>query len=168
MRFFQSIDVLSVPTTYREPKGLYILEAWANGVPVVQPRHGTFPELIEQTGGGLLVEPEMPTHWRVDCASMLEDHDTPRSDRPRRRGRGSRAVYCRNDGSRSRLGPGTCRSALYTPDMTPFTTTRRVEFADTDTARIVHFANFFRLHGIGGDWTSSTPWVFRSRGERTA
>jgi acyl-CoA thioester hydrolase len=28
--------------------------------------------------------------------------------------------------------------------MTPFTTTRRVEFADTDTAQIVHFANFFR------------------------
>jgi glycosyltransferase involved in cell wall biosynthesis len=56
VRFFQSIDVLSVPTTYREPKGLYVLEAWANGVPVVQPRHGTFPELIEPTGGGILVE----------------------------------------------------------------------------------------------------------------
>jgi len=28
--------------------------------------------------------------------------------------------------------------------MTLFTTTRRVEFADTDTAQIVHFANFFR------------------------
>ena len=42
--------------------------------------------------------------------------------------------------------------------MTPFTTTRRVEFADTDTAQIVHFANFFRymesaeldfLHSLG-------------------
>ena len=50
-----TIDVLSVPTTYREPKGLYVLEALANGVPVVQPRHGSFPELIEATGGGLLV-----------------------------------------------------------------------------------------------------------------
>ena len=57
VRFFQSIDVLSVPTEYREPKGLYILEAWANGVPVVQPRHGSFPELIEATGGGRLVPP---------------------------------------------------------------------------------------------------------------
>jgi glycosyltransferase involved in cell wall biosynthesis len=55
--FFQSIDVLSVPTTYREPKGLYVLEALANGVPVVQPRHGSFPELLEATGGGVLVEP---------------------------------------------------------------------------------------------------------------
>jgi glycosyltransferase involved in cell wall biosynthesis len=60
VRFFQEIDVLSVPTTYREPKGLYVLEAWANGVPVVEPRHGSFPELIEATGGGLLVNPNDP------------------------------------------------------------------------------------------------------------
>jgi glycosyltransferase involved in cell wall biosynthesis len=60
VRFLQSIDVLSVPTTYREPKGLYVLEALANGVPVVQPRHGSFPELIEATGGGLLVKPDDP------------------------------------------------------------------------------------------------------------
>ena len=57
VRFLHAIDVLSVPTTYREPKGLYVLEALANGVPVVQPRHGSFPELIEATGGGLLVSP---------------------------------------------------------------------------------------------------------------
>jgi glycosyltransferase involved in cell wall biosynthesis len=65
--FFQSIDVLSVPTTYREPKGLYILEALANGVPVVQPRHGSFPELIDATGGGLLVNPADP----LDLAKAL-------------------------------------------------------------------------------------------------
>jgi glycosyltransferase involved in cell wall biosynthesis len=55
--FLQGIDVLSVPTTYREPKGLYVLEALANGVPVVQPRHGSFPELVDATNGGLLVNP---------------------------------------------------------------------------------------------------------------
>src|SRR5437016_13208402 len=60
VRFLQSLDVLSVPTTYREPKGLYVLEALANGVPVVQPRHGSFPELLERTGGGLLVNPNDP------------------------------------------------------------------------------------------------------------
>jgi glycosyltransferase involved in cell wall biosynthesis len=56
--FLRSLDVLSVPTVYREPKGLYILEALANGVPVVQPSHGAFPELIAETGGGVLVTPE--------------------------------------------------------------------------------------------------------------
>jgi glycosyltransferase involved in cell wall biosynthesis len=57
VRFLHDIDVLSVPTVYHEPKGLYVLEALANGVPVVQPGHGSFPELVEQTGGGLLVPP---------------------------------------------------------------------------------------------------------------
>jgi glycosyltransferase involved in cell wall biosynthesis len=74
VRFFQSIDVLSVPTTYREPKGLYVLEAWANGVPVVQPRHGTFPELIGETGGGILVDPDSPTALAEGLRLILEDH----------------------------------------------------------------------------------------------
>jgi glycosyltransferase involved in cell wall biosynthesis len=33
--FLRSLDLLSVPTTYREPKGLFVLEALASGVPVV-------------------------------------------------------------------------------------------------------------------------------------
>lgn len=53
----QRLDVLSVPSPYAEPKGLYLLEAMAAGVPVVQPRHGAFPEVIEKTGGGVLFEP---------------------------------------------------------------------------------------------------------------
>jgi glycosyltransferase involved in cell wall biosynthesis len=73
VRFLQSLDVLSVPTTYREPKGLYVLEALANGVPVVQPRHGSFPELIEATGGGLLVNPEDPEDLARGLRRLLED-----------------------------------------------------------------------------------------------
>ncbi len=57
VEFLKSLDVLSVPTVYREPKGLYVLEALANGIPVIQPRHGAFPEMLEATGGGLLVNP---------------------------------------------------------------------------------------------------------------
>ncbi len=57
LSFLKSIDVLSVPTVYQEPKGLFVLEAMAAGVPVVQPKHGGFPELVEQTGGGVLVAP---------------------------------------------------------------------------------------------------------------
>ena len=58
IRFLQELDVLSVPTCYDEPRGLYTLEAQACGVPVVQPRRGVFPEIIAATGGGLLVEPD--------------------------------------------------------------------------------------------------------------
>lgn len=60
IQFLNGLHVLSVPTTYRESKGLYVLEALANGVPVVQPRHGAFPELITETGGGILVDAHSP------------------------------------------------------------------------------------------------------------
>lgn len=55
--FLRNLDVFSVPTTYAEPKGLFLLEAMACGVPVVQPRHGAFPEMLAKTSGGILVEP---------------------------------------------------------------------------------------------------------------
>lgn len=72
-RFYRNIDVLSVPTTYREPKGLYVLEALAHGVPVVQPRHGSFPELIEKTGGGVLCEPNDPRDLARALAELSRD-----------------------------------------------------------------------------------------------
>ncbi|QVL30915.1 glycosyltransferase family 4 protein [Telmatocola sphagniphila] len=71
--FMCSIDVLSVPTTYREPKGIYILEALANGVPVVQPEHGSFPELIAATRGGLLVPPNDPAGLAKALHRILSD-----------------------------------------------------------------------------------------------
>jgi glycosyltransferase involved in cell wall biosynthesis len=91
VRFLQGIDVLSVPTTYREPKGLYVLEALANGVPVVQPRHGSFPELIEATGGGLLVEPNDP-HDLARALRQLFDNAAHREELGRK---GKEAVHTR-------------------------------------------------------------------------
>jgi glycosyltransferase involved in cell wall biosynthesis len=67
--FLQSLSVFSVPATYGESFGLYVLEAMACGVPVVQPRHGPFPELIEATGGGVLCAPDDP----ADLAAKLEE-----------------------------------------------------------------------------------------------
>jgi len=58
IRFYHDVDVLSVPSPYHEPKGLYLLEAMACGVPVVQPNHGAFPEIINRTGGGVLARSE--------------------------------------------------------------------------------------------------------------
>jgi len=91
VRFFHGIDVLSVPTTYREPKGLYVLEALANGVPVVQPRHGSFPELVEATGGGLLVNPEDP-HDLARALRQLLDNPAHRDELGRK---GKEAVHGR-------------------------------------------------------------------------
>ena len=50
-------SVLSVPATYGESFGLYVVEAMAAGVPVVQPRQAAFVELVESTAGGVLVPP---------------------------------------------------------------------------------------------------------------
>src|SRR5829696_6372391 len=47
VEFLRGLDVLSVPATYDEPKGIFLLEAMACGVPVVQPRRGAFTEVVE-------------------------------------------------------------------------------------------------------------------------
>jgi len=60
IRFLQSISVFSVPARYGEAFGLYLVEAMAAGVPVVQPRTAAFPELVESSGAGLLCRPEDP------------------------------------------------------------------------------------------------------------
>jgi glycosyltransferase involved in cell wall biosynthesis len=58
LAFLRSLDVLSVPAPYDEPKGVFLLEAMAEGVPVVQPRRGAFTEIVVKTGGGRLVPPD--------------------------------------------------------------------------------------------------------------
>ncbi len=63
--FLQTLDVFATPTVYRESKGLPALEALANGVPVVLPDHGAFPELVADTGGGLL-------HHALDASDLAE------------------------------------------------------------------------------------------------
>lgn len=60
LAFFQGLSVFSVPALYGEAFGLYVIEALAAGVPVVQPRVASFPELVETTGGGALYEPNSP------------------------------------------------------------------------------------------------------------
>jgi glycosyltransferase involved in cell wall biosynthesis len=55
--FLEGLSVLSVPEKRPASYGLYVLEALAAGVPVVQPANGVFPELLEMTGGGVLCEP---------------------------------------------------------------------------------------------------------------
>jgi glycosyltransferase involved in cell wall biosynthesis len=60
LSFLKALSAFSVPESYADPKGLFLLEAMASGIPVVQPRRGAFTEIVERTGGGLLVEPDSP------------------------------------------------------------------------------------------------------------
>jgi glycosyltransferase involved in cell wall biosynthesis len=82
--FLRSLNVLSVPGSYAEPKGIFVLEAMANEVPVVQPRHGAFPEIIEKTGGGILVEPNNVDALAEGILSLWRDQ--VRADELGRRG----------------------------------------------------------------------------------
>ncbi len=73
--YLESLDVLSTPTVYADPKGLFVLEAMAAGVPVVQPDHGAFPEIIRKTGGGVLVAPEDPRSLADGLLKVLRDRN---------------------------------------------------------------------------------------------
>ena len=75
IEFLQGLDVLSVPGTYPEPKGMFILEAMACGVPVVQPRHGAFPEILERTGGGITFEPGDTSRLADELAALRREPD---------------------------------------------------------------------------------------------
>jgi glycosyltransferase involved in cell wall biosynthesis len=57
LEFLKNLTLFSVPSRFGEAFGLYVIEALAAGVPVVEPRIGAFPEIVEATGGGVLYEP---------------------------------------------------------------------------------------------------------------
>ena len=73
LSFLQSIDLLSVPTPYQEPKGRFVLEALAAGVPFLQPAHGAFPEIHARLGGGRLCEPSSTPALQAALLEMLQD-----------------------------------------------------------------------------------------------
>lgn len=76
--FLQSLALVSVPTDYEEPKGIFLLEAMAAGVPVVQPRRGAFAELLDRTGGGRLVEAGNPEDLAEALAGLVQNADERR------------------------------------------------------------------------------------------
>ncbi len=58
--YFKQIAVMSVPVLKGEAFGIYLLEAMASGIPVVQPALGAFPEIVNLSEGGVLYEPNTP------------------------------------------------------------------------------------------------------------
>jgi len=89
-RFLRELTVLSVPTPKATAFGTYVLEAAASGVPVVQPRIGSYPELVSASGGGLLYDPAHPADADAladAIGSLLAD-----PDHARRLGRQGRAA----------------------------------------------------------------------------
>jgi glycosyltransferase involved in cell wall biosynthesis len=76
--FLRGLDVMSLPATYDEPKGVSLLEAMACGVPLVQPRRGAFTEIVETTGGGLLVQSDDPKSLAEGILKIARDSNLAR------------------------------------------------------------------------------------------
>jgi glycosyltransferase involved in cell wall biosynthesis len=83
--FLSQLTVLSVPGEEQSAFGLYLLEAMAAGVPVVQPDVGGFRELVDITGGGIIVP-------AGDQEALVEGLGTLLSDNERARELGRRAL----------------------------------------------------------------------------
>ena len=71
--FLKSLSVFSVPARYPEAFGLYVVEAMLGGTPVVLPDTGAFPEIIENTKGGKLYNPETTGSLVETLDELLSD-----------------------------------------------------------------------------------------------
>ncbi len=78
LEFLRGLSIMSVPARHKDAFGMYIIESLASGVPVVQPNHGAFPELLEATGGGVLCEPNDPDALAAAIETLLLDHEKAR------------------------------------------------------------------------------------------
>ncbi len=73
--FMQTLSIFSAPTRRGEAFGRFVLEALVSGVPVVMPSHGAFSEIVEATGGGLLVPPNDVPALTAALSRLLSDPD---------------------------------------------------------------------------------------------
>jgi glycosyltransferase involved in cell wall biosynthesis len=74
-QFFSNIDVMSVPVRKHDGYGLYLLEANAAGVPVVQPATGAFPEIVAGTGGGITYSPDNTEELTSSLEAILQNKE---------------------------------------------------------------------------------------------
>jgi glycosyltransferase involved in cell wall biosynthesis len=72
--FFSNIDIMSVPVRKHDGYGLYVLEANASGVPVVEPETGAFPEIIEKTMGGITYFPDTVDELSAALVRLFENN----------------------------------------------------------------------------------------------
>jgi len=75
-QWLKELTVMCVPEKEEAAYGLFAMEAQAAGVPIVVPKIGIFPELIELTGGGVLVEFDSPRFFSAVLSPLLLDPDS--------------------------------------------------------------------------------------------
>jgi glycosyltransferase involved in cell wall biosynthesis len=75
VHLLQRAHVVVQPSRFPERRGMAAIEALAAGTPVVVPELGVFPELVELTGGGVLVPPEDPAALAQTLRSLQDAPD---------------------------------------------------------------------------------------------
>lgn len=73
--FLSRLSLFTVPVEYEEAFGLYVIEAMAASIAVVQPNRSAFPELVDSTGGGVCIEMETPASLALAWQELLESPD---------------------------------------------------------------------------------------------
>ncbi len=73
--FLKRMNIISVPVRNGEAFGIYLTEAMASGIPVVQPALGAFPEIINKTGGGVIYDKNNPEALSKALIELLDDFE---------------------------------------------------------------------------------------------
>ncbi|MCB9664634.1 MAG: glycosyltransferase family 4 protein [Alphaproteobacteria bacterium] len=90
--FLAELTVFCVPSLKDETFGMYNLEAMATGLPVVAPRRGAIPEVLERAGAGTLVAPGDAEAFVAAIGRLLDDAALRHAQAERGR-RGVRAAF---------------------------------------------------------------------------
>ena len=73
--FFNKLSVLSVPVIKGEAFGLYLLEALASGIPIVQPDIAAFPEIAATSKAGLVYYPNTAKTLSEKLTEVLSNQE---------------------------------------------------------------------------------------------
>ncbi len=73
--FFNEVMVLSVPVRGGEAFGIYLTEAMAAGIPILQPALGAFPEIVKKSGGGMVFADNDPEHLVNAFIKVFSDQE---------------------------------------------------------------------------------------------
>jgi glycosyltransferase involved in cell wall biosynthesis len=74
--FLKRMMMISVPVRNGEAFGIYLSEAMASGIPVVQPALGAFPEIVNTAGGGIIYQPNTPEALSNALKELLDNPKT--------------------------------------------------------------------------------------------